>query len=89
MRAQESKIYDQPNAPVSFQPINAAAVTPSDTTVFQPGVLYIGGTGNVSVVTQGGDTVTFTNVANSFLLPVKIVQVRSTGTTATNMVILR
>lgn len=89
MRAQETKIYDATNNPVSFQPINGAAVTPSDSAVLVPGTLFIGSTGNVKVRTKGGDDITFTNVANSFILPVLVDMVYSTGTTATNIVIMR
>lgn len=89
MSIQETKIYDASNNPIAFQPIQAVAVVPHDTTTFNAGVLYIGSTGNVKVQTKGGDTITFTNVANSFLLPVQVIQVFSTGTTATSMIILR
>jgi hypothetical protein len=89
MRAQETKIYDASNAPVSFQPLRAAGVTPNDDTVLEPGTLFIGSTGNVAVRTKGGDLVTFTNVANSFILPVLVDKVLSTGTTASNIVIMR
>lgn len=45
--------------------------------------LYIGGTGNVSVVTLGGDTITFAGVPAGTTLPIQVVKLRSTGTTAT------
>ena len=64
------------------------AVTPADSD-FANGVqargLYIGTGGDVSVVTTGGETVTFANVGSSTILPVSVKQVRSTGTTATNI----
>lgn len=81
--------YDATNNPVVFQGTNGAAVTPSDTTVFQGSILYIGGTGNISVRTTLGTDLTFTNVANSFILPVLVNMVYSTGTTATNIVAVR
>jgi hypothetical protein len=45
--------------------------------------LYIGGTGNVSVVTLGGDTITFAGIPAGTTLPMQVVKLRSTGTTAT------
>lgn len=87
--AQETKIYDASNNPVSFQPLFAEAVTKDDDAVLVAGVLFIGSTGNVTVRTKGGSTVTFTNVANSFILPVLVDKVFDTGTTASNIVIMR
>jgi hypothetical protein len=45
--------------------------------------LYVGGTGNVSVVTIGGDIITFNGVPAGTTLPVQVLRLRSTGTTAT------
>ena len=75
------------------QPSIAVAVTKSDTTILSPGALYpdagaatlyIGGTGNLSVVTEGGQTVLFRNVPVGFF-PVSVTKVRNTGTNATNI----
>lgn len=76
----------------------ALVVTPSDTTVLQSGVraLYIGahggggggGAGDVSVVTAGGQTVTFANVPVGTFIPIQCVQVRATGTNATSILAL-
>ena len=66
----------------------AAAITPSDSvalTVF-PRAIYIGGAGNVSVLTLGGDTTTFPGLAAGSILPVRVTRVNATGTTATNLV---
>lgn len=40
----------------------AQAITVSDVTVYSPPLeaIYVGGAGNVTVITSGGDTVTFT-----------------------------
>lgn len=89
MSAQEVRLVDNNNNAVIFQPRLAKAVSPSDTTVFQPGTLYVGSTGTVKVRTIGGDTITFTNVADSFILPVQVDMVYLTGTDAGNMVIMR
>ena len=71
----------------NFQvPSRAAAVTPSDSTQIYASALYIGGGGNVAVVTEGDDTVTFTGVQAGSMLVLRIKQVRSTSTTATNIV---
>jgi len=75
----------------------AAVVTPSDTvdipyvggdgtTPSWPCVLYIGGAGNLRVLTEGGDDITFNGVVAGTFLPVNVVRVFATGTTATNIV---
>ena len=63
---------------------SALAVTPNDSTVLQSGIraLYVGGAGNVSVVTAGGQTVTFSGVPAGQILPIQVTRVRATGTTA-------
>ena len=74
----------------------AAAVTPSNT-VDIPAVtggsnngcvLYVGGAGNLKVLTVGGDEVTFTAVPVGTFVPVQVLRVFATGTTATNIVAL-
>lgn len=67
-----------------------AAVTPSDSEDLPTAsrALYIGGAGNVAVVTVGGDTVTFVGLASASILPVRVARVLATGTTATNIVAL-
>lgn len=68
----------------------AVAVTPSDSVNLVKTAhkgLYVGGTGNVSVLTLDGQTVTFTAVPIGFF-PVAVKRVNSTGTTATNIVAL-
>ena len=84
---------------MSYQKLQAgraAAVTPSDT-VNIPAVtggtnngcvLYVGGTGTLKVTTIGGDDVTFVGVLAGTFLPVHVLRVWSTGTTATNIVAL-
>lgn len=67
----------------------AAVVTPHDTDPLSTPAraLYVGGTGNVKVVTKQGQEVTFNSVPVG-ILPVACTHVRSTGTTATNIVAL-
>lgn len=75
----------------------AAVVTKSDTELipspsggenFEGCILYIGGTGNVRVLTIGGDDVVFNAVPAGTTLQVKVRKVFSTNTTATNIVAL-
>lgn len=70
---------------------NAAAVTPSDATILRGTVgLFIGGAGNLTVVmAEDGATVAFNGLTAGTLLPIRVKQVKSTGTTATAIVALR
>jgi hypothetical protein len=63
---------------------DAKTVTPHDTNDLSPGVcnaLWIGGAGDVAVITAAGTTLTLT--APVGLLPLQVSRVKSTGTTAT------
>ena len=80
-----------------LQVARAAAVTPSNTVniPFVGGgdinwdcVLYVGGAGNLRVLTAGEDDVTFSNVAAGTFIPVQVKRVFATSTTATNIVAL-
>ena len=80
-----------------LQANRAAAVTPSNIDTikdpmggeFNNGcVLYIGGAGNVRVLTAGQDDVTFTGVNAGTFLPVQVIRVYSTNTTATTILAL-
>lgn len=65
----------------------AGAVTTSDTVAFStPSVVYVGVTGNVRVLTAQGDDVTFVGVSAGTIIPVQVLRVYATNTTATNMV---
>ena len=74
----------------------AASVTPSDTANIPSVsggtnngcVLYIGSAGNLRVQTVGGDDVTFNNINTGAFIPVQIVKVYATGTTASNILAL-
>lgn len=70
--------------------MSALAVTPSDTTdLATPArALYVGTSGDLSIITPDGVTVLFASVPSSFILPVAAIRVRSTATTATNVVAL-
>jgi hypothetical protein len=68
-------------------PGSAAVVTPSDTVnLVSPSVIYVGVFGNVRVTTATGDVVTFLNVPTGSIIPVQVLRVMATSTTATNMV---
>ena len=78
----------------------AAAVTPSDTVDIpsistDPGagknngcVLFVGGAGNIKVKTIGGAEVTFQGINTGAFIPVQVLRVFATGTTATNIIAL-
>jgi hypothetical protein len=77
----------------------AAVVTTSDTvnipyvggdgtTPSWPCTLYIGTGGNLRVLTEGNDDITFVNVLGGTTMPVNVVRVFTTGTTASNIVAL-
>lgn len=71
-----------------------AAITPSDTvdlTLRQgmyPRGIYVGVGGDVVIVTQGDNAITFKNAVSGSVLPVRAKRVNSTSTTATNLVAL-
>lgn len=68
-------------------PGDAAVVTPSDTNNFpEPSVLFVGGGGIVRVLTAQGSDVTFTGVLAGTVLPLQVLRVFSTTTSATNIV---
>lgn len=69
--------------------VNAEAITPHDTNANAFDAIYVGGAGNVSVETVGGQITTFTAPAVGSTLYIKTRRVRATGTTATNLVGLR
>lgn len=75
-----------------FTAKNAAAVTPHDSNALARGktaMLFVGGAGAITCRFPGeaSDTV-MTGVAAGSLLPIQVTHIRSTGTTATNMVAL-
>jgi hypothetical protein len=65
----------------------AEAVTPSDTVPNTWSYLYVGTGGNVSILPENGVTaITFQNVPSGAYLWVRTSRVRSTGTTASNII---
>lgn len=69
---------------------HAAAVTPSDVTVFDSPTrgVYVGGAGDIAVTTESGGVVTFVSVVAGSILPIRCTKVMSTNTTATAIVAL-
>lgn len=78
-------LYAAQSVRLSDPLVGGAAVTPNDS-VDLPAVsraLWVGGAGNVSVLTADGSTLTFSGVPAGHMLPIRATRVRSTGTTAT------
>lgn len=69
------------DSPVS----NWAAVTPHDTNElsYVSRAVWVGGAGNLNVVTAGDDSVTFSGIQAGTLLPIRVKKILSTSTTAT------
>lgn len=68
----------------------SVAVTPNDATAIPVGrALYVGGAGNITgrLADDGADTV-FNGVAAGQILPCRFKLIKSTGTTATGLVVL-
>ena len=74
----------------------AKVVTPSNTdNIFYDNegdnsgcVLYVGTGGNLRVLTVSGDDILFTNIQDGMFLPIQVLRVFSTNTTALNIVAL-
>tara|TARA_R110000822_G_scaffold8032_2_gene32099 strand:+ start:9172 stop:9414 length:243 start_codon:yes stop_codon:yes gene_type:complete len=68
----------------------AAAPTQSDTVNEEtPGFLYVGGAGNIKVTTLDGDDVVFNALAVGIVHLILVKRVWSTGTTASNILLVR
>jgi hypothetical protein len=80
------------NVPRLTSGVNAsglcAAITKSDTVnlAYVTRAIYVGGTGNIVAVFADGSTVTFSSIPAGSILPIAVIRVNSTNTTATNMV---
>lgn len=69
---------------------NIFAATGKSYAIYRPetqgAVLYVGGDGNLSVTTASGTSAVFVGLAAGTFLPVNVVKVNATGTTATNII---
>jgi hypothetical protein len=68
---------------------DGAVITTSDTADNYFSAIYVGGTGNVTVVTEAGNSILISAVPVGVVLPIRVKQVKATGTTATLLVGLR
>lgn len=67
-------------------PGGATTLVKSDTdNLPTPSVIYVGGPGNVKVTTAQGDETTFVGLQAGGVIPVQVIRVWNTGTTATNL----
>lgn len=68
--------------------VNGFLISPDDAAYlpFVPRAIYIGISGNLSVMLFNGDIVVFTNAAAGSVLPLRVIKVFSTGTTALNLI---
>ena len=89
-------------ANLKLQTSRAASVTPSNTVnIPYPGdntaspnearwpcVLYVGTGGTLRILTADGDDVTLLNVANGTFIPIQVIRVFATSTTASDIIAL-
>lgn len=83
--------YEKKASNISAPAGGAFAITKSDTTNFHtdtgavvPRALYVGTTGTLTVVTAEGETVAFVSALG--VIPIRVHQVLSTGTDASDIV---
>lgn len=76
-----------PSSPTSY---DGAAIVPSDSTdlPLAARAIFVGGAGNIVLVTLRGTTLTFKGLLAGQILPVAAARVRATSTTATDLVAL-
>jgi hypothetical protein len=72
---------------------HAAVVTPADTDLVLGDdeftrSIYVGSGGDLAVKMAGGEIVIFPSVLSGSLLPFRVSQVRSTGTTASSIIVV-
>jgi len=61
-------------------------VLPNDNLLYPKGILtYVGGGGDVRILTYGGDDVTFKNLQGGYFMPIFAKKIFQTGTTATSL----
>ena len=76
-----------PSPTFPMYPGGAVAITPSDSVYLaSPSVVYVGVAGTVKVTTAQGDDTTFVGLLGGSVIPVQVIRVFSTATTATSLV---
>jgi hypothetical protein len=66
----------------------AVAITLNDTAQVRCSAIYVGGAGNLAVTTEGGDNVTLNGLTAGSLIPLACSVLKSSGSTATNILAL-
>lgn len=69
---------------------DAEAVVPSDATNLAtlPRAIYVGQSGNIAARLAGGQSVTFQNVQAGSIIPIRVIGINATGTTASGLLAL-
>jgi len=69
---------------------SAVAITPSDESALAQvsRAVYVGGTGDLSVTMKDGNNATFKNLIGGSVIAIRVLKVLSTGTTATDIVVM-
>jgi hypothetical protein len=75
-----------PSPTFPMYPGDAATFTNSDTARFSPSIIWVGTAGVIRVRTAEGTDITFTGAQSGTVLPVQVISVFNTTTTATNLV---
>jgi len=67
---------------------NGFVITPADGSDIAQTVrgIWVGGDGNIALVTRGGDTITLSGAKAGSLIPIRASRVLATGTTATLLI---
>jgi len=78
--------FDSHATSITAPPSNAALVAPSDTAdlAFVSRAIYVGTPGDVHVMTQGGDEITYKALSGTKIL--RVARVFATGTTAADII---
>lgn len=64
----------------------AKTITTSDSVLQTYRAIYVGGAGNLRVITEGGDDVLFTAPPVGSIIPLRVTRVMATNTTATLLI---
>lgn len=78
--------FDSHSASITAPPSNALEITPSDTAdlPFVSRAIYVGAPGDLRVLTQGGQDITYKALSGTKILRVE--RIFATGTTATDII---